>query len=357
MQLEKFVSDLKLRNQDQLSVINRSIDGDKFIPICKQTVTYIVAVVLLNENNEICLIEEAKKSCRHQWYLPAGRVEPNENLTEAAIREAKEETGYLCEPLGVCLLELDENALWYRFTFLARITGDALKTQPDEESLQAKWFALNAFQDSSFMKTIRSRDILVPIEKAISYYNFYQINSFTPGLTDVARLMHLKSKLPSHETSYENIYFTFLVLSEDMRHCLCIEKTSPAGSWNIPSIVIAPHAYNRGQSEHYQMFAYVLNHVLFPACFKSPQDFSIKSRKIASIGYTGSGGVDKNTPVKDGINILFLIQVVGLNSTSADSVSGDLKKTTKQPYKWMDLEHTIQNDAAGSFQFISLHFN
>ena len=151
--LDKLISDLK---QDQLNVINREIlNRSKFIPICKRTVAYIVAVILINEKNEICLIEEAKESCRHKWYLPAGRVERGENLMDAVIREAKEETGYLVEPLSICLVEMDEAALWYRFTFLARITGLSLKTQPDAESLQAKWFNLNSFNDDSFLRTIR----------------------------------------------------------------------------------------------------------------------------------------------------------------------------------------------------------
>lgn len=37
--------------------------------------------VILNEKNEILMIQEAKSNCSGQWYLPAGKVEPNESLT------------------------------------------------------------------------------------------------------------------------------------------------------------------------------------------------------------------------------------------------------------------------------------
>ena len=38
-------------------------------------------------------MQEAKSSCAGQWYLPAGKMEPGEDIVEAAVREVKEETG------------------------------------------------------------------------------------------------------------------------------------------------------------------------------------------------------------------------------------------------------------------------
>ena len=51
-----------------------------FIPRVKQTVTYIVCTVLLNDRGEILMIQEAKETCRGRWYLPAGRMERNETI-------------------------------------------------------------------------------------------------------------------------------------------------------------------------------------------------------------------------------------------------------------------------------------
>jgi len=51
-----------------------------FVPITKKSVTYIVAAVLLNEDNEVLMMQEAKPSCSGQWYLPAGRMEPGETI-------------------------------------------------------------------------------------------------------------------------------------------------------------------------------------------------------------------------------------------------------------------------------------
>lgn len=51
-----------------------------YVPITKSTVTYIVLVVLINDDDEVLMMQEAKSTCAGQWYLPAGRVEPGENL-------------------------------------------------------------------------------------------------------------------------------------------------------------------------------------------------------------------------------------------------------------------------------------
>jgi 8-oxo-dGDP phosphatase len=41
---------------------------------------YIVSAVVVNEANQVLMIQEAKYSCHGTWYLPAGRVEKNEDL-------------------------------------------------------------------------------------------------------------------------------------------------------------------------------------------------------------------------------------------------------------------------------------
>ena len=42
--------------------------------------------VIINEKNEILMMQEAKSSCAGQWYLPAGRVEPNESIMVTFVK-------------------------------------------------------------------------------------------------------------------------------------------------------------------------------------------------------------------------------------------------------------------------------
>lgn len=50
------------------------------MPVLHDNVTYIVLAVLFNEEGDVLLMQEAKRSCAGQWYLPAGRMEANENI-------------------------------------------------------------------------------------------------------------------------------------------------------------------------------------------------------------------------------------------------------------------------------------
>ena len=54
-------------------------------------------------------LQEAKSSCAGQWYLPAGRMEPGEEVAEAAIREVKEETGLDFEPTNLLQIETEDH--------------------------------------------------------------------------------------------------------------------------------------------------------------------------------------------------------------------------------------------------------
>lgn len=74
--------------------------------------------------DEVLLIQEAKRECHGSWYLPAGRMEPGETIVEALQREVKEEAGLHCEPLTLLSVE-ERGPSWIRFVFLARPTGMA----------------------------------------------------------------------------------------------------------------------------------------------------------------------------------------------------------------------------------------
>ena len=45
----------------------------------RENITYIVAAVVI-QNGKVLLIQEAKKSVRGKWYLPAGRMEQQETI-------------------------------------------------------------------------------------------------------------------------------------------------------------------------------------------------------------------------------------------------------------------------------------
>jgi ADP-ribose pyrophosphatase YjhB (NUDIX family) len=103
---------------------------------------FVFAVVRLGRR--FLLVHERKHGSK--WYLPAGRVEPGEDLFTAAKREALEESGVSIELEGLLRVEhsaLEEGAARMRVIFVARPVDDMPpKVQADDESLEARWFTL-----------------------------------------------------------------------------------------------------------------------------------------------------------------------------------------------------------------------
>ncbi|XP_029459697.1 8-oxo-dGDP phosphatase NUDT18 isoform X2 [Rhinatrema bivittatum] len=132
--------------------------------VLRKNVCYIVLGILLNEQGEVLMIQEAKRACYGKWYLPAGRMELGETILEALKREVKEETGLECEP-GTLLVVEERGPCWIRFTFLAEPKGGFLKAaqDADAESLQAKWW------DRESPLPLRGKDILPLIDVAVRY--------------------------------------------------------------------------------------------------------------------------------------------------------------------------------------------
>ena len=55
-----------------------------------------VGIVAINENNEVILIKQFRKSVeKFLWEIPAGKIEQGEIPKETALRELEEETGYI----------------------------------------------------------------------------------------------------------------------------------------------------------------------------------------------------------------------------------------------------------------------
>ncbi|KAL7301226.1 hypothetical protein TKK_0006191 [Trichogramma kaykai] len=138
--------------------------SSSYVPVCQKTVTYIVAAVLINGDDEVLMIQEAKPSCKGKWYLPAGRVEPHENLIDATRREVLEETGLLMEPKSLIMVECASGS-WFRFVMTGIVIGGSLKTpdQANQESLQAAWVR----EVTSL--PLRSSDIFTLIQKGRDY--------------------------------------------------------------------------------------------------------------------------------------------------------------------------------------------
>lgn len=195
-----------------------------FVPVLGKTVTYIVACILINENNEVLMIQEAKQSCAGKWYLPAGRMENGETIVDAAKREVLEETGLEISVTTLLGVECAGGS-WYRFILTGEVLGGELKTpqKADRESLQAKWILdLNQL-------SLRANDILPIIELGRNFRN----RNASDGV-----LWH-KNILPTLKSHAKNFLRVVAVIKKRSNNKINV-LVSEKNSYHFPTVEIHP---------------------------------------------------------------------------------------------------------------------
>jgi 8-oxo-dGTP diphosphatase len=99
------------------------------------------------EGPRVVLVKRAHPPLQDKWSIPGGVLEVGELMREAAVREAREETGLLVEPvelLGVYdrVLRNPEQRVQYHYVLIdflcCRIAGDLAAAS---DAAEVSWFA------------------------------------------------------------------------------------------------------------------------------------------------------------------------------------------------------------------------
>lgn len=94
----------------------------------------LVVLVVMPLEGRYLVVEEKDRS----WYLPAGRVEPGENLMAACVRETAEEAGVMIGLRGILAFEHEVRRM--RFCFVGYLAVNTPpKSMPDRHTLSAAW--------------------------------------------------------------------------------------------------------------------------------------------------------------------------------------------------------------------------
>jgi 8-oxo-dGTP diphosphatase len=101
---------------------------------------------IIIEGDRVLLVKRAHPPIQGQWSIPGGVLEVGEMVREAAVREAREETGLVVEPgelLGVYdrILRDPEQRVQYHYVlidFLCRPVGGELLAASD--AAEVRWF-------------------------------------------------------------------------------------------------------------------------------------------------------------------------------------------------------------------------
>jgi len=94
----------------------------------------LIVLVVVPHEGRYLVVEELDRT----WYLPAGKVEPGENLIAAAVRETAEEAGVMIGLSGI--LAFDHEPRRMRFVFVGYpALAIQPKSRPDHHTLGAAW--------------------------------------------------------------------------------------------------------------------------------------------------------------------------------------------------------------------------
>jgi 8-oxo-dGTP diphosphatase len=101
---------------------------------------------IIIEDSRVLLVKRAHPPLQAQWSIPGGVLEIGEMVREAAVREAREETGLVVEPedlLGVydrILRDIEERVQYHYvlIDFLCRRIGGELLAASD--AAEVRWF-------------------------------------------------------------------------------------------------------------------------------------------------------------------------------------------------------------------------
>jgi len=127
----------------------------------KETIkVQVVAGVVIKNNNKYFLIQEKQPRAYKLWNFPAGRVDVGESIEQAAVREAKEESGYDVKLIKEVAIFHAKSTDAVKHVFTAKIIGGELNF-PEDEILDAKWFTPEEI--SQMKDELRSEWILATI--------------------------------------------------------------------------------------------------------------------------------------------------------------------------------------------------
>jgi|APHM01.1.fsa_nt_gi ADP-ribose pyrophosphatase len=129
-----------------------------------------VVVCAAFRDGEFLLMKRAPhKSSSGKWEFPGGRVEENEDVETAAVRELEEETGFEAEPAqrGESYLTEAELGAWRCHPFVFRVEGDV---ETSDEHVDYNWVEpddVNQFDTIGELQALKTMGFDDPPQRSV----------------------------------------------------------------------------------------------------------------------------------------------------------------------------------------------
>ena len=111
--------------------------------------TVLIVTGIVHRDDDVLIIEQAGPGEEPYWSVPGGVVEPGEFVTDALVREMREETGItVLDPGSLAFIaQVDDRKIGYFATVwtweVARWEGEIAVDDPDGLVLGAAWVPLD----------------------------------------------------------------------------------------------------------------------------------------------------------------------------------------------------------------------
>lgn len=135
----------------------------------------VVSGCIIVNDDKILMVKEAKKAFYGQWNYPGGRVNVNEKITVAAIREVYEETGCKIKLTGVLPIKeviTNKNEDYIIVYFTANLIEEDIKFDA-QEILDVKWIPI------SELKQLKPSEIR-EYKETMKSLNYFENNQIFP---------------------------------------------------------------------------------------------------------------------------------------------------------------------------------
>jgi ADP-ribose pyrophosphatase YjhB (NUDIX family) len=122
-----------------------------------------VNVVVVNDAGEILMI---RRSDNGNWAVPGGAIDLGESMTEAAVRETREETGIECRITGLVGIYTDpKHVILYtsngevrqEFSILLTAVATGGQPTPSSESSEVRWVPRGDLAEYQLDRSMRLR--------------------------------------------------------------------------------------------------------------------------------------------------------------------------------------------------------
>ncbi|ETX00574.1 MAG: hypothetical protein ETSY1_10755 [Candidatus Entotheonella factor] len=107
----------------------------------------VTCSVMLEQDDQLLLVQETAPEIYGKWNQPAGHLDPGETLLACAVREAREESGYIVKLTALQAIYNEATAEQQRINFCFRAIpcGEAEPADP-AEILSIRWFSKEELQ-------------------------------------------------------------------------------------------------------------------------------------------------------------------------------------------------------------------